>query len=338
MPEVDFFISYAPEDQHWAAWVSEVIESAGYSTLLQPLSNNALHLLDATNRAERTIVLMSPHYLNSSFGEAEWRAAFIRDPSGEQRILLPIRVAPVDPPGLLATRVYIDLVDIDEARAMRRLLEGIQPPTRSKPKKEPRFPGDEEPPFPGSRTQEPPFPGATAQGRQSDPGVPPKPKQPRPAIRGGKGKVFISYSHRDRKWLDRLLVHLKPLERTGQLDVWEDSRIKPGSPWKAEIDGALRSAQIAVLLISADFLASDFIADNELPDLLSNARDRGTIIMPVIVSPSRFLRADSLSQFQALNPPEMPLTKMVAYRREEFLVGLASAIEDALASFAKMST
>jgi hypothetical protein len=121
------------------------------------------------------------------------------------------------------------------------------------------------------------------------------------------------------------------------MDVWEDSRISPGTPWKEEIDNALRDAQIAVLLVSADFLASDFIADNEVPQLLLNAKNRGTIIMPVIVSPSRFLRSDALRHFQALNPPEIPLTKMPAYRREEFFVGLASAIEDALASFRSAS-
>jgi TIR domain len=71
-------------------------------------------------------------------------------------------------------------------------------------------------------------------------------------------KVFISYSHKDQEWLYRLQTHLKPLVREG-LDCWDDTHIRPGDDWKQEIQNALDTAQIAVLLISANFFASDFI-------------------------------------------------------------------------------
>src|SRR3954470_17624379 len=77
-------------------------------------------------------------------------------------------------------------------------------------------------------------------------------------------KVFISYSHADRTWLERLKWHLKPLVREGRLDCWDDTRIRPGDDWKREIRTALEKAQVAVLLISARFFASDFIDKNEL--------------------------------------------------------------------------
>ena len=83
--------------------------------------------------------------------------------------------------------------------------------------------------------------------------------------------VFISYSHSDREYLDRLLVHLKPLEKDGRIDLWVDTRLRAGDRWKKEIEKALNRANVAVLLVSADFLASDFITDNELPPLLKNA-------------------------------------------------------------------
>ena len=70
--------------------------------------------------------------------------------------------------------------------------------------------------------------------------------------------VFISYSHADRKWLERLQVHLRPLIRDSIADIWDDTRIKPGDSWQLEIRKALESASVAVLLISADFLASEF--------------------------------------------------------------------------------
>src|SRR5687768_8381927 len=74
-------------------------------------------------------------------------------------------------------------------------------------------------------------------------------------------RVFVSYSHKDGKWLERLQVHLKPLIREGAITLWEDSQIAAGEDWRAVIRAELSSARVAILLISADFLASDFIAN-----------------------------------------------------------------------------
>ena len=83
-----------------------------------------------------------------------------------------------------------------------------------------------------------------------------------------KFHIFISYSHKDQEYLNRILVHLKPIGKEDEIDTWSDLRLRPGDQWRKEIALALDQAAVAILLVSADFLASDFIVENELPPLL----------------------------------------------------------------------
>jgi hypothetical protein len=70
---------------------------------------------------------------------------------------------------------------------------------------------------------------------------------------------------------------MRPFEKKGVIDLWVDTKINVGEKWKEKIQQALDRAAIAILLISADFLASDFIIDNELPPLLKAAEEKGNL-------------------------------------------------------------
>ena len=97
-----------------------------------------------------------------------------------------------------------------------------------------------------------------------------------------KRKIFISYSRVDEKWKEIVVKHLKLLPN---IDIWDDSRIDGGARWFQEIKEALISSKIAILLISADFLTSRFIGENEVPPLLERHERGEVIIFPIILRP-----------------------------------------------------
>jgi hypothetical protein len=128
-----------------------------------------------------------------------------------------------------------------------------------------------------------------------------------------RNRVFISYSHRDQRFLDDLLAHLKPLERAGLISAWSDKQILPGTVWPGEIKRALASANIAVMLVTKDFLASDFIHDHELGPLLKEAEQGGVRILWIPVRACSY-KETPLANYQALIPPDKPLAEMKAER------------------------
>ena len=136
--------------------------------------------------------------------------------------------------------------------------------------------------------------------------------------------VFVSYCHKDKEWLERLTIFVKALEKRGvSLQVWVDTSIKPGERWHDEIRLALRQAWAAILIISEDFLASDFIADEELPVLLRAAEQEGVAIMPLIARPSTFSSHPALGEFQAFNTPSRPLCDLSPGDQDRVFVKLS---------------
>ena len=144
---------------------------------------------------------------------------------------------------------------------------------------------------------------------------------------GERNTIFIFYSHKDEKWLERLNVHLKPLERSGKVSIerFDGHRIK----WKEEISLALIYAKISVLLISADFIASDFMSDEVLNALLSTTENDKAVILSIILNPSGFKRT-KLYKFQAINHLNKPLISLTEGEQENILLQVSDAIDDAL--------
>jgi internalin A len=97
--------------------------------------------------------------------------------------------------------------------------------------------------------------------------------------------VFFSYSHKDEGLRDELETHLKLLQRQGIISIWHDRKILPGTAWDGEIDGRLETAHIILLLISADFIASDYCWDQEVTRALARHNAGEAIVIPIMLRP-----------------------------------------------------
>jgi len=154
-----------------------------------------------------------------------------------------------------------------------------------------------------------------------------------PAISSSPGnkkvnKVFISYSHEDQRWSDRLAVHLKALEIVGELEVWDDKKITPGESWRDRILNTINEASIAVVLISAEYLSSDFVARIEIPHLLKERREGRLKIIPVLLRPCAWRVVPWLETLEVRPRDGKPLTQHRFSEMEELFSEITEEIFD----------
>jgi internalin A len=101
--------------------------------------------------------------------------------------------------------------------------------------------------------------------------------------RGRGVRLFVSYSHRDESFRKELETHLKILQQRGLVDVWSDRDIEAGDDWKQKIDDNLEHADIILLLVSADFNASDYCREKEMKRALEREKIGEAVVIPVVV-------------------------------------------------------
>jgi len=113
-------------------------------------------------------------------------------------------------------------------------------------------------------------------------------------------RVFISYSRANEDRKGRLLLHLSALKAEGLVSVWDDGCIEAGQLWREELDKAMSEAEVVLFLVSAEFIASPFCQDVEVPELLRKHREEGVLIIPVLVDYCAWEGIEWLRQFQVL--------------------------------------
>jgi replicative DNA helicase len=122
-----------------------------------------------------------------------------------------------------------------------------------------------------------------------------------------KVKIFLSYSHRDEAHRLSLETHLSILKRQGLILDWNDRKIPPGKSWESEIDKNLNEADIIILLVSPDFIASDYCYGKEMKLALDRYKEGRSYVVPVIVRPVDWA-VEPLGKLQALPKDGKPVT------------------------------
>jgi hypothetical protein len=143
-----------------------------------------------------------------------------------------------------------------------------------------------------------------------------------------RDKIFISYSHQDKEWLEKLKTMLTPAIGTG-IVVWDDTQIETGEKWQEKIEEALATAKVAVLLVSANFLHSQFIAKEELPPLLEAAKNEGLTIAWVHISECLYDFTD-IKDYQAAHDISKPLDSLSESETNQVLSKISRNILNAL--------
>ncbi|ETR71588.1 MAG: WD repeat-containing protein [Candidatus Magnetoglobus multicellularis str. Araruama] len=116
-----------------------------------------------------------------------------------------------------------------------------------------------------------------------------------------KRTIFISYSHEDKKWKDRIKPHLVILEKLGcNIIVWDDRKINSGEKWYSELHEAMEQAIVSICLISANYLSSDFCIKEEIPFLLEKQEKQGMTIIPLLIRPCLWKAFSWISSIQML--------------------------------------
>jgi hypothetical protein len=119
-------------------------------------------------------------------------------------------------------------------------------------------------------------------------------------------KLAFSYSHVDERLRDELQKHLMALQRQGLIDTWHDRRIQAGQEWRGQIDQSFEDADVILLLVSPDFIASNYCYDIEMQRALERHEERSAVVIPVILRPCHWTDLP-FGKLQAATKDEKPV-------------------------------
>ena len=144
-------------------------------------------------------------------------------------------------------------------------------------------------------------------------------------------KIFFCYAHEDEPLLNKLKAHLRPLQRQGLIDVWHDRDISAGTEWEQEINKHLNDAKIILLLVSPDFMDSDYCYGIEMKKALERHERGEAKVIPIILRPVYW--QGLLGKLQALPTDAKPVISSSWHYLDEAFFDVSECIRKALETF-----
>lgn len=145
-----------------------------------------------------------------------------------------------------------------------------------------------------------------------------------------KPTIFISYSHKDEAEKEQLLSHLSVLQHAGLTQVLSDDEIEAGRDWQEEIQEIISQARVAIFLVSANFLTSEFILGQEVPALLHRRQIEGLVIVPVIAKACAWRKVAWLAQLQVKPQNGRPVWRDAGRYADDHLADIAEEVANFL--------
>src|SRR5713101_5075503 len=139
-------------------------------------------------------------------------------------------------------------------------------------------------------------------------------------------KIFFCYAHEDEALLNKLKTHLRPLQRQGLIDVWYDRDIRAGTDWEQQIKAQLNTAQIILLLVSPDFMDSDYCYGIEMKRALARHERGEARVIPVILR--HVYWQGVLGKLQALPEDGKPIMDSGWPNQDEVFFNVAESIRN----------
>src|SRR5216683_602270 len=138
-------------------------------------------------------------------------------------------------------------------------------------------------------------------------------------------KIFFCYAREDEPLLNKLKTHLRPLQREGLIEIWYDRDISAGTEWETEIKQRLNAAQIVLLLVSPDFMDSDYCYSIEMKKALERRARGEAEVIPIILR-HVYWHGEPLGRLQALPKDGKPVTDPDWYNLDRAFYDVATGI------------
>lgn len=320
------FISYTRTDEEWAERLRTYLRPLVQENIVEIWDDNKIsggktlweEMRHALSEARVVVPLVSPDFFHAGFVTRE-ELPYLNSVEGHDITVLPVIIKPIDfshtelagfAPVNSPDRPLADMTPREQTEIFYKLEKAIKEPLAS---------------------QRLVTYLSNLETQQSDIKGKLEVLENNPESQLTRTKLLLICNHRDKKWLEKLSVHVKWVAPTALVEMWDDRKTEVTPEWRESMEKAINTSKVVVYVVSPDSLTSDYIATHELQPMLEDARQDGAKILVVPVEPPR-AEITNFDKFEWLIPPSKALSSMSKDNQDAYLNDLTYPIENALNS------